>query len=98
VQNLVIDALASCEVDCRRVLSENLILCGGGSMFRGFPERLSAELAGTATPLKEKPYRRYMSWIGASVLASLSSFESKWITKGEYQEYGSAIVHKKSLY
>ncbi|TNV78000.1 hypothetical protein FGO68_gene7504 [Halteria grandinella] len=98
VQNLVVDALASCEVDCRKVLSQNLIVCGGGSMFRGFSERLASELAGKATPLKEKPYRRYMSWIGAAVLASLSSFEAKWITKGEYQEYGSAIIHKKALY
>lgn len=90
VQNLVVDALESCEVDTRRVLYENLVVCGGSTMFRGFTERLCEEVQslGVKVQTKEKPYRRYMSWIGASILASLSSFESKWITKAEYQEYG----------
>jgi len=45
----------------------------------------------------EKPYRRYISWIGASILASLSSFQPKWITKNEYEEHGVSIIHKKSM-
>jgi actin-related protein len=35
--------------------------------------------------------------MGAAILASLSSFESKWITKAEYLEHGPQIMHKKSM-
>ncbi len=75
-------------------------------MFSGFTSRLETEVNHLVNEsenpslkfqFSEKPYRRYMSWIGASILASLSSFESKWITKTEYMEYGPQIMHKKSM-
>jgi actin len=40
--------------------------------------------------------RKFLVWIGASILTSLSTFQkSWWITKAEYQENGAEIVHKK---
>ena len=65
-------------------------------MFKGFSQRLEQELDGVK--VAEKPYRGYMSWIGAAILASLSSFESKWISKGDYAEHGPQIIHKKSVF
>jgi actin len=41
------------------------------------------------------PNRKYLSWIGGSILASLSAFQSMWITRDEYEENGPAIVHRK---
>ncbi|TYH60984.1 hypothetical protein ES332_D07G017800v1 [Gossypium tomentosum] len=41
------------------------------------------------------PDRKYSVWIGGSILASLSTFEQMWITKEEYMESGSSIVHMK---
>jgi actin-related protein len=39
--------------------------------------------------------RSICSWLGASILGSLGSFHEMWVTKAEYEEYGSAIVHRK---
>ncbi|PNH09513.1 Actin, cytoskeletal 3 [Tetrabaena socialis] len=41
------------------------------------------------------PERKYLVWIGGSVLASLASFGSQWVTREEYEEYGPSIVHRK---
>ncbi|MQI72129.1 actin, cytoplasmic 2, partial [Escherichia coli] len=41
------------------------------------------------------PERKYSVWIGGSILASLSTFQQMWISKGEYDESGPAIVHRK---
>ncbi|KAA0194447.1 hypothetical protein HAZT_HAZT002752 [Hyalella azteca] len=41
------------------------------------------------------PERKYSVWIGGSILASLSTFQSMWITKEEYDESGPGIVHRK---
>lgn len=39
--------------------------------------------------------RRYPSWIGGSILASLGSFQQMWISKQEYEENGPSIVERK---
>jgi len=41
------------------------------------------------------PERAVCSWLGGSILGSLGTFHDMWITKSEYEEYGSAIVHRK---
>lgn len=55
------------------------------------------------TPTSERvkiiapPERKYSVWLGGSIVASLPTFQQMWITKEEYDENGSAIVHKKCL-
>ncbi|CAE8619365.1 unnamed protein product [Polarella glacialis] len=41
------------------------------------------------------PERKYSVWIGGSILSSLSTFQQMWISKGEYDESGPTIVHRK---
>ena len=41
--------------------------------------------------------RRYSAWYGGSILSALDSFKSMWITKGEYEDTGQSIVHRKCL-
>jgi actin, other eukaryote len=54
-------------------------------------------LAPSATKVSvEAPVnRKHSAWTGGSILASLSSFQDKWITKAEYDETGPSIVNKK---
>ena len=75
-------------------------LSGGTTMFPGLPERLSKEMTALApSTMKIKvvapPERKYSVWIGGSILASLSTFKSMWISKAEYDECGPSIVHRK---
>eukprot|EP01083_Nonionella_stella_P220768 789504_1 len=41
------------------------------------------------------PERKYSTWIGGSILSSLSTFEEMWIKPSEYDETGPTIVHRK---
>ena len=69
-------------------------------MFPGFAERMQKEIT-AAAPNNTKveviapPERKYSAWIGGSILASLPTFKSMWITKEEHDESGPSIVHKK---
>lgn len=47
------------------------------------------------TPVTTPQERHFASWIGGSVMASLGSFHQMWISKSEFQEYGSSIVLRK---
>lgn len=42
--------------------------------------------------------RKFSVWIGGSVLATLATFQSSWISNEEYQECGPTIVHRKCLW
>jgi actin-related protein len=96
------DSISKSDIDIRKDLYSNIVLSGGTTMFPGLPERLTKEvqkLAPSATSSKVKviamPERKYSVWIGGSILSSLSNFQVMWITKSEYDESGSQIVHRK---
>ncbi len=100
VHDLVKNSIVECDLDVRKALWENVILSGGNTMFPGYPERLEKELTALApATLKPKvvgqPDRKYAVFMGAAQLANLSAFQSSWITKQEYDENGSKIVHRK---
>lgn len=39
--------------------------------------------------------RRYSTWVGGSILSSLSSFQAAWCSREEYEEHGPAVVQRK---
>jgi len=88
------------DLDIRKDLYANIVLSGGTTMFPGIADRMQKEISQLAPPtMKIKiiapPERKYSVWIGGSILASLSSFDACWVTKAEYDECGTAIIHRK---
>ena len=100
VHKLTYNSIMACDLDVRKDLYGNIILSGGTTMFPGFGERLVKEMKAQAPPtVKVKviatPDRKYMVWKGGSTLSTLSSFSTMWITKGDYEEFGESVVHRK---
>ncbi|XP_073526465.1 uncharacterized protein [Phyllobates terribilis] len=94
------NSIMKCDVDIRKDLYGNIVLSGGTTMFAGIADRMSKEITALApSSMKIKvvapPERKYSVWIGGSILASLSTFQQMWISKGEYDEAGPSIVHRK---
>ena len=95
-------ALNNVDVDIRPHLLNSVVVTGGTSLINGFTERLSNELTaaypGTRVrihapgPLAE---RKFGSWIGGSILASLGTFHQMWISRREYEEHGAGIIEKR---
>jgi len=100
IQDLAFRAIMSCDVDIRKDLYSNVVLSGGSSLFQGMPERLTKELTSLAPSsmrlkVTAPPERKYSTWIGGSILASLSTFQGSLITKEDYDDSGPSIVHRK---
>ncbi|XP_076071328.1 actin, muscle-like isoform X2 [Mytilus galloprovincialis] len=92
--------LDSTDVDCKKDLLCNVILSGATTLFPGFPERIREGIEyfvprTTKVKVIAVPERESLVWIGGSILGSLSTFQSYWITKQEYEEYGPTIVHRR---
>ena len=91
-----------CDINIRRDLYQNILCSGGSTMIDGIETRLEKEVKSLAPESVEvkiiaPPERKYSTWIGGSILASLSTFEEMWITKDEYDECGPCIVHQKCV-
>lgn len=99
---MVYDAVQKCDADLRRDMLNSIILCGGGSLLPGLMERLHTELSGLiASSFKirflnmMKVERRFSTFIGGSILASLGSFQQLWVSGSEYHELGASAICAK---
>ena len=100
LHQLTYNSINAADIDIRKHLYENVVMSGGSTMYANIAERLQKELTKLApATMKIKVYappeRRFSVWIGGSILCGLSSFENMWITKAEYEEIGTSIVHRK---
>lgn len=101
VHQLILDSINRVDLDLRKALYSNIVLAGGVTLTKGFGDRLLMEIKKVAyrdTKIKiyAPPERRYSTWVGGSILSSLSTFKKMWITAEEYQE-DPDIIHKRYL-
>lgn len=101
IHRMCYNSIQKCGMDVRRPLYSSITLCGGGTMSAGFQERMQAEMqALVPDTIKIKVYapgeRKYSVWIGGSILTSLSTFRSMWITREQYEDAGPAIIHNRA--
>lgn len=94
--------IMAAEPELRRELYDNITLTGGSTMFMGFRERLSNELGALTSSMNRvkiiaPPELKFSSWIGGSILTTLPTFQSSWITQAEFAEAGKSIVHRKCV-
>jgi centractin len=94
VQGLISDSIQRSDVDLRANLYSNVVLSGGTTLTRGFGDRLLQELR--KIRIFAPPERKYSTWIGGSILASLSTFKSMWVSAEEYAE-DPEVIHRKTF-
>ena len=98
--NMVSDALAACEVDLRRSLAQSIVLAGGTTCLPGFATRLHSALA-TLLPCADsiavvaEPTRSVQTWLGGSILGSLSNYNAIFLSAAAYNEHGPSAIHTK---
>lgn len=104
VHDCLISSIMKTDIDLRKILLSQIVLSGGSTMFTGYGERLLNEVRKHPLAPKESkvriaapPERLHSTWIGGSILASLSTFKSMWVSKKEYMEHGARILTTKSL-
>ncbi|XVF88918.1 hypothetical protein PTKIN_Ptkin19aG0089500 [Pterospermum kingtungense] len=100
LHEILVRSIRRSYMDVRREMFGNVVLSGGTTLMPGLADRLAKEVSSLAPPgvrvrVIAPPERKFSVWIGGSILASLSTFEQMWITKEEYMESGSSVVHMK---
>ncbi|XP_004717397.1 actin-like protein 9 [Echinops telfairi] len=100
VPTMAKQSLSKVDPEVRADVAQNVLLCGGSSLFPGFEERFRAELLRSLSPeahgvVAAQPTRNFSVWIGGSILASLRAFQSCWVLREQYEEQGPHIVYRK---
>ncbi|XP_075395883.1 actin-like protein 8 [Tenrec ecaudatus] len=94
IPQLLLESLKTCDSSLHPMLMSHVVVCGGNTMYPGFSDRLYNELAtsdllsSTNASLWVGSDRNFSVWLGASVVAQLSSFKSQWVTREQYEEDG----------
>ena len=94
------NSIMKCDVDIRKDLYANTVLSGGSTMYPGISDRMLKEITGLAPStmkikIQAPRSREKSSLMGGIVLASMPNFSEWCISKKEYDEFGSSIVHRK---
>jgi actin-related protein 4 len=102
VSSMIRTSLSHVDVDIRPHMLTNVVVTGGSSLVPGLTERLNNELQrmfpNTRVRLQAPgniAERKFGSWIGGSIMASLGTFHQMWISRKEFEEHGVGIVEKR---
>mmetsp|Transcript_3821 Transcript_3821/g.5842 ORF Transcript_3821/g.5842 Transcript_3821/m.5842 type:complete len:400 (-) Transcript_3821:242-1441(-) len=102
VADVLVKSILKSDIDLRSTLFSQIVLAGGSTMFPGFGERMLYEMRArcpshTRIRISAPPERMHSTFVGGSILASLATFKTMWVTRAEYEEHGSKILHQGSL-
>ncbi|XP_055372030.1 actin-related protein 1 [Condylostylus longicornis] len=102
IHDVLIYSIEKSDMDLRKMLYQNIVLSGGSTLFKGFGDRLLAEIKKHGPKdlkirIAAPQERLYSTWMGGSILASLDTFKKMWISKREYDEEGHRAVHRKTF-
>ena len=92
------------KTDIKKIAYENIWLSGGNTLFKQLKEKLVEELKidldkniGINIYENEKIKPQYRCWMGGNIISTLEIFKKMWVTKNEWDEKGSEIIHVKTL-
>ena len=109
IAQLAYQSIEKCDSDLKINLYNNIVLAGGTTLMKRFPERFDYELrkfargeAKTDININPALNRKYAAWVGGSMLASFSTFSDMTIKLTDYQEITetekSTAILKKTIY
>ncbi|GKY91535.1 hypothetical protein MPSEU_000126900 [Mayamaea pseudoterrestris] len=100
--DILVNSIMKSDIDLRAKLYSQIVLAGGSTLTPRFGDRLLYDLrvrspAHTRIRISAPPERLYSCYVGGSILASLATFKCMWVSREEYEEHGSKILHRKDF-
>ncbi|KAD3640338.1 hypothetical protein E3N88_29561 [Mikania micrantha] len=102
IHEITYKSIMKADVDLRTDLYGNILLSGGSTMFPGFGDRLRKEIKDLApsdmyVKVVAPPERTYTSWMGGSILASLTAFQQVKYLRNYHMAFANQVGWFMSL-
>lgn len=96
--DILVNSIMKSDIDLRPKFFSQIVLAGGSTLTPGFGERILHEIrarspAHTRIRISAPPDRLHSCYVGGSILASLSTFKSMWVSRAEFEERGLESLH-----
>lgn len=110
IAQLAYRSIEKCDSDLKVNLYNNIVLAGGTTLMKNFPDRFDWELrslaaaeAKTEIIVTAALHRKNAAWVGGSMLASFNTFHMMTIKQTDYSETNpdtekQACILKKTIY
>ena len=100
--DIIMSSINKVDIELRQKAYQNILLSGGNTAIRGLLEKLTAEIKNNTHKklvinLKTTPKPEYCCWIGGNMISTLEIFKRMWVSKSEWSEKGSKIIHVKTI-
>lgn len=100
--DVLVNSIMKSDMDLRSKLFSQIVVAGGSTLMPGFGDRLLYEVRSrspshTRIRISAPPERVHSCYVGGSILASLATFKNMWVSRAEYEEHGSSIMHRREL-
>ena len=103
IHQMVIDSINKGDIEIKKEMYSSIVTTGGNTLFNMFPERIQRQIYNNCPPnIKIKIHtapslneRKFSTWIGGSILASVGNFHQLWLSKQEYDEHGANLIERK---
>ncbi|XP_060075292.1 uncharacterized protein LOC132554981 [Ylistrum balloti] len=99
IHELIVKSIEACPIHHQTELCSNIILSGSNTMQRNIASRVDQELkkllpSNVKVKVIAPPERRSSTWIGGSVICSLTAAEDMWMRPADYDEFGPNIIFR----
>lgn len=101
---MIINSINKTDIELRRKAYESIWLSGGNTAFKDLNHKLNDELKyifGKNVVINilenEKINPQYRCWVGGNIISTLEIFKKMWVTKSDWKENGSEIIHIKTI-
>ena len=102
--DMIMSSINKIDIDLKKNSYENIWLSGGNTSFKELKEKLVDELKnkldkgiGINVYENEKIKPQHRCWVGGNIISILEIFKKMWVTRNDWNEKGSEIVHIKTI-
>ena len=99
---MIISSVNKVDIQLKQKSYENILLSGGNTCFNGLYEQLHTELKNKLIKnmkinLNKTDKPEFSCWIGGNIISTLEIFKKMWVTRNEWNEKGSKVIHIKTI-
>ena len=102
--DMIISSINRIDIELKKSSYENIWLSGGNTSFKELDGKLVNELKNKLGKdyrinifENEKINPKYRCWVGGNIISTMEVFKTMWVTRYEWNEKGSRIIHIKTL-
>ena len=102
--DMIINSINKTDVQIKNSSYKNIWLSGGNTSFKEMNRKLVDELKnklGKGMNINiyenEKINPKYRCWVGGNIISTLEIFKKMWVTRHDWNENGTEIIHVKTI-